>query len=254
MTAQPQISEAQIAANRENSRTSGLFTAHPFIRPEEQREYALHLADFESTLAPATILESTYACEIAGASWRLRRCNMVEAESIPDEAGQQSIDRARAAAHNVIRKATAELRRLQTERQVRNEIFPEGTDLSDLGLASMKEVIAVRNNFERSRLAAERVGNFDAPMSVIHKACSPPPRAAAPVPAAAPDSFCKTPAAPDSSCKTPAAVPAAAPDSFCKKPARVPVLGRNTPCPCKSGLKYKRCCGANAPAILYKAA
>jgi uncharacterized protein len=26
-------------------------------------------------------------------------------------------------------------------------------------------------------------------------------------------------------------------------------IGRNEPCPCGSGLKYKRCCGANAPTI-----
>ena len=30
--------------------------------------------------------------------------------------------------------------------------------------------------------------------------------------------------------------------------------GRNTPCPCGSGIKYKRCCGVNAPPILFKAA
>jgi SWIM/SEC-C metal-binding protein len=27
-----------------------------------------------------------------------------------------------------------------------------------------------------------------------------------------------------------------------------PVPGRNDPCPCGSGRKYKKCCGANAPA------
>jgi uncharacterized protein YecA (UPF0149 family) len=31
-------------------------------------------------------------------------------------------------------------------------------------------------------------------------------------------------------------------------------IGRNTPCPCNSGQKYKRCCGQNAPAILHQAA
>jgi uncharacterized protein YecA (UPF0149 family) len=31
-------------------------------------------------------------------------------------------------------------------------------------------------------------------------------------------------------------------------------IGRNTPCPCNSGQKYKRCCGRNAPAILHQAA
>jgi hypothetical protein len=31
-------------------------------------------------------------------------------------------------------------------------------------------------------------------------------------------------------------------------------IGRNSPCPCHSGQKYKRCCGRNAPAILHRAA
>jgi hypothetical protein len=31
-------------------------------------------------------------------------------------------------------------------------------------------------------------------------------------------------------------------------------IGRNTPCPCNSNQKYKRCCGRNAPAILQQAA
>jgi hypothetical protein len=31
-------------------------------------------------------------------------------------------------------------------------------------------------------------------------------------------------------------------------------IGRNAPCPCNSGQKYKRCCGQNAPAILHHAA
>ncbi len=29
-------------------------------------------------------------------------------------------------------------------------------------------------------------------------------------------------------------------------PKETPIIGRNEPCPCKSGKKYKRCCGANA--------
>jgi len=32
------------------------------------------------------------------------------------------------------------------------------------------------------------------------------------------------------------------------EPAKAPVTpGRNDPCPCESGLKYKKCCGTNAP-------
>ena len=33
-----------------------------------------------------------------------------------------------------------------------------------------------------------------------------------------------------------------------------PQVGRNSPCPCGSGQKYKRCCGVNAPPTLNKAA
>ena len=30
-----------------------------------------------------------------------------------------------------------------------------------------------------------------------------------------------------------------------------PQVGRNSPCPCGSGVKYKRCCGKDAPPVLY---
>ena len=35
---------------------------------------------------------------------------------------------------------------------------------------------------------------------------------------------------------------------------RTKVIPRNAPCPCKSGGKYKRCCGKEAPPVLNKAA
>jgi len=38
-----------------------------------------------------------------------------------------------------------------------------------------------------------------------------------------------------------------------RNPAPYPEVGRNSPCPCGSGKKYKRCCGVNAPPILYAA-
>ncbi|MBL8295267.1 MAG: SEC-C domain-containing protein [Bryobacterales bacterium] len=38
-----------------------------------------------------------------------------------------------------------------------------------------------------------------------------------------------------------------------RNPAPRPTVGRNSPCPCGSGKKYKRCCGVNAPPILYAA-
>jgi uncharacterized protein YchJ len=38
------------------------------------------------------------------------------------------------------------------------------------------------------------------------------------------------------------------------QPAPAPQFGRNSPCPCGSGNKYKRCCGNGAPAVLNVAA
>ena len=34
-------------------------------------------------------------------------------------------------------------------------------------------------------------------------------------------------------------------DSLKKKPRTVKKVGRNDPCPCGRGLKYKKCCGRN---------
>ena len=34
------------------------------------------------------------------------------------------------------------------------------------------------------------------------------------------------------------------------EPARADAIPRSAPCPCKSGQKYKRCCGKNAPPVL----
>ncbi len=214
----PRTPEGKLAS-AQNGIETGLFTTTCFVRPNEAAEYEEFASSYRAELVPVGILEQTLATEIMSAAWRLRRCNLVELSSELTEDLERSLHRSRANAHNIMRKAMAELRRLQTERQVRNEIYPEGTDLSDLGLASMKEVIAVRNNHERARLAAERVGNFDAPMSVIHKACSAP----GPVQSA---SLCKT----------------------------AGQTARNSLCPCKSGQKYKRCCGVNAPPLLGKAA
>jgi uncharacterized protein YecA (UPF0149 family) len=53
-------------------------------------------------------------------------------------------------------------------------------------------------------------------------------------------SFCKTAQA------TPATAVKTAASSFCKTPA----TPRNAQCPCGSGVKYKRCCGKNAPPVL----
>jgi hypothetical protein len=210
--------DAQIAANRINAQastgartaagrsrvsrnaiSSGLYSSRDFVRPDEQSLYAEFCAGFEMNLVPEGAIEQTLAAEIIHAAWRLRRCSVVEAgmncvvdgEADPmlDHPQQQPVDRARAQAHRLFHRATAELRRIQTERQFRNAFLHEEVDTAELGLASYKDI------------------SKNPKPAITKQSQSIPER-----------------------------------------------TGRNTPCTCGSGIKFKRCCGKGAPAVLNRAA
>ncbi len=78
-------------------------------------------------------------------------------------------------------------------------------------------------------------------------------RSSHPVKTEAPGSFCNppepAPQTPGSFCNPDAPAPAA-PGSFCNSHATHPAVSnkipRNAPCPCRSGAKYKKCCGGPA--------
>jgi hypothetical protein len=154
--------EAQIAANSKarssrNAISLGLFTMQDFVRPDETDAYHQLCTSFWEHLQPSGPLEQTFVSEIIRATWRLRRCSIVEA-SMSDRVGdssidpmedpwhsdlQNTVDRASTRANDTLRRATTELRRLQTERQIRIQVPPAGTDVSQLGLASYKEILTV---------------------------------------------------------------------------------------------------------------
>jgi hypothetical protein len=134
---------AQIAANQTNAVTFGLFTNRDFVLPNENEEYAALSSALRAELNPQGTLEETFATAILGATWRLRRCAAVEARMAlaaneadaldPMEADeptrrlQISIDRSRAQAHNLLRRSLTELRRLQTQRNIRVELFDDAS-------------------------------------------------------------------------------------------------------------------------------
>jgi uncharacterized protein YchJ len=110
-----------------NALKNGLFAARDFIREGEEKEYARTRRSLMTELSPEGVLEETFATEIMGANWRLRRCRMVESsfagsaalDPMVDELTekeQKSVDRARAQSHNILRRSITELRKLQTER------------------------------------------------------------------------------------------------------------------------------------------
>ena len=208
-----------------NAIKHGLFTAHDFIREGEEDEYARTVKSLWSELSPDGTLEEVFTTEIVGATWRLRRCRLVEEAfgAIDDldfdpmmdertEKQQRSVDRARAQSHLILRRSIAELTKLQKIRFNSTQQMPEQT---------------AEERTEQLRAMAK--ADFQA---MVDQALAKNPRAAA--------SFCKTPPT------TPASD-----SSFCKTPKDAP---RNAPSPCNSGLKYKRCCGNPAGSALKKAA
>ncbi len=260
--------EAQIVANRRNAESStgprtkdgksrssrnavtfGIYSAADFVLPEDERLYRLFCENFRRELSPEGPFEQTLAAEIVHAAWRLRRCsvvesNMVESNMPPGEIqldpmvepafahAQETVDRARAQSHRNLYRATAELRRLQTERQVRVECLPKDFDTNGIGgLTSIKDLEPILALDLRRKLLIHKLEGTDTLETIMR--LTNPPVSPAPTPAPAPAE----------------SVPEAA--STTKRTQSEPTqIARSQPCPCGSGVKYKRCCGRNAPAVL----
>ncbi|MDE3197586.1 MAG: hypothetical protein KGN84_14645 [Acidobacteriota bacterium] len=180
-------------ANR-NAVKEGLYTRHAYIRPGEEAAFQQIIGEIYTDLQPEGALEELFAHEIAAATWRLRRCGLVEGnlaeqtliDPMEDEAfekKQRSIDRARAHAHNVIRRSLAELRRLQTERATRREleITHEESVLVDTQKVSRSiEAKAARDEImhNRVRKAEEEYGDALIAAPIVPQPAVPLPDAA----------------------------------------------------------------------------
>jgi hypothetical protein len=221
----------------DNALKHGLFAAHDFVRDHERPEYDQTLADLTAEIEPSGVLEHNLTAEIMSALWRLRRCR--ELESTPADPGadtndtETSLARARSHAQNSLRRATAELRKIQTERFIRTEIdstLPVLTNaravLAALKLSEQTIAIARKNHPDPNQLPDfNDTAALDAWLARNGNPLLPP---------------------------APSAEPAPTPENpFCKKTETTP---RNAPCPCHSGQKFKRCCGKDAPPVLNKAA
>jgi hypothetical protein len=254
--------DAQIAANRNNAQASrgpvtaagkarvsrnalthGLYSSGDFVLPEEHDLYAEFCAGFQTDLAPEGAIEHSLSAEIVHAAWRLRRCSAIEGAAAMTPVGpdspdplldktQQSVDRARAHAHRVFHRALSELRRLQTERQFRIEFLPAEFDTANLGLASYKDMAPALTNDVRRKLLLEKLRRSEHESALSDLVA----QIAAPLPSAV------TPAKPEITIQTQSS------------PEHASSIARNSPCTCGSGVKFKRCCGKGAPAVLNYAA
>jgi hypothetical protein len=169
-------------------------------------------AQCEAELRPEGILENLFASAILTGMFRLdHRPNLTEAD--------------RARIENSIRRNTAELRRLQTDRHLKAE---HNLDLP--GLISAKEVLKLRKLKSASKLPNEpRSIDLEALGADLHGQIEKEQRRQL-------------------------AEYALRQQNTANLKIRTHLPGRNTPCPCKSGQKYKRCCGKNAEPIYNQAA
>ena len=240
----PRSDEGKAKSSRNAIRT-GLYAARDFIRAGEEEEYAQSLIRMMDELTPDGELEQTFATEIMGATWRLRRCRLVEeAFGMVDdldfdpmmdertEKQQKSVDRARAQSHLVLRRSIAELAKLQKARflcdqsQNNSQPAPGPAPASTSTPAGFDALMALADKQLAQRYRESGLSSF----------CNPP----APTPVGQVSDLPSSNPADSSFCKTAPAAPAA--------PKLTP---RNAQCPCNSGQKYKRCCGgAAAPPVL----
>jgi hypothetical protein len=241
-------SAAQIEANRLNAAAStgpttpegkarssrnhlkfGLFSIQDCVQPEEAPEHARLSTALWEELSARGPVEELLAVEIVRAAWRLQRCAGAEAQDGNTPSTQAAVDRARASAHSSLRRLLHDLRQLQSDRWLRAEVLNADTDRSQLGIADAHRVLKGLADNERlkSLYLAAPIGidpiNRDAPEFAETIRTQSTRGADAPGPASEP-----------------------------REPAHhaITQIPRNAPCPCNSGLKYKRCCGAAAPPVL----
>jgi len=224
--------------HRQNTVESLYSAPGNFVRPGEESAWKTFNNSFWDNLAPVGPVEAFLVTELVRAAWRIRRCNNVEASLIDSlsnpaldpmldsatSSTQTTLDRARSQAERGFQHSLDELRRVQTERQFRNESFPAGTDLSTFGSASFKQIIPALRAPGTSKRATDELEKIQ---REIDKQAI----------------FAKQSAMP----KPPASESATQPIA---QPATQPATPRNAPCPCGSGEKHKRCCGKNAPPVL----
>jgi hypothetical protein len=273
--------DAGRAISSQNGITNGLFTATDFIRPGEETAYNDFAASLRLQIQPVGLLEEELTEEIRSALWLLRRCRSaesniatrvglapgtdpLESDNPQIDIALKSIERARAHAHRVLKQSEAHLRRLQTERQVRKEVFVKGTDASDLGLADYHAVMKAASTECRGALLQRSIDDLDGaallrearlpeapPLNFDRRtalqknqgfALQKPNREFQPAPAVASPEQTEqfvlqkhqsAPPRPEFALQKSAASPSGTP--------------RNAKCTCGSNQKFKRCCGKDAP-------
>ena len=225
--------DAQIAANRRNAQastgpmtvegklrvsrnalSSGLYSSGDFVRPVDRELYAEFCAGFWTDLAPEGAVEQTLAAEILHAAWRLRRCSVIESGN--EEVGEGA-------------DADAELDPLldRTQQSV-DRARAHAHRLFHRAASELRRLQTERQfrgefldpEFDTALLGLASYKDM-APVLLRTVRARPKPEITKQSQSGA---------------------------------GETASIARNSPCVCGSGIKFKRCCGKGAPAVLNHAA
>ena len=228
--------EAQIAANRINAQAStgattaagkarssrnalsfGLFSRGDFVLPDEQAQYAEFCASFQAHLEPEGPIEHTLTAEIIHAAWRMRRCSAVAASLTGSL--DPMVDPAAAQTQQSVDRA-----RNDAHRAFQRSI----SELRRLQTERQFRTESFPEDFDPIALGIASFKDMAPALMIdtqrqmllqkLRGNAEPKPLSTNPTQSA---------------------------------PGQTP---RNAPCTCGSGIKFKRCCGKGAPAVLNLAA
>ncbi len=186
-------------------------------------EFLALAEEAQSQLRPEGFLELHFAAEIFRDTWRLNIMATIDESAFSEEtldARRKYRDRLNTA----VRRNTMELRRLQTDRHLNNR-----WNLALPTPASARDVL----RFEKTNPNPPAT---EAPKSEIRKS--------EPISDTVHTAESRLHAQIEAEERRELA-------EFAKRTKQIP---RNAPCPCRSGDKYKRCCGKDAPPLLNIAA
>ena len=230
------------SASSQNNRQHGLSTANIIVSAEERPFFDQMESELRDEIVPAGPLEDFAFQRLVTASWQIEKCRQKEASlralelTEQNEANLEKVHRYYQRWEGSYNSALRQIRMLQTDRGIQGyvigkpvENFSPLADVSKIEQFARRIAQPVTYQSElRKALATQHA------IIILEKQIQA--LGAVPItyekgqPTQTKSTTCETKSAPQ------------------------PEVGRNSPCPCGSGQKYKRCCGVNAPPILNKVA
>jgi hypothetical protein len=204
------------------------FTAHDGLPEADRARYNQLTASLEANLRPSGYLEIFLAAEILRATWRIQRLTGVNSADLADDTARAELERSTASARKSLRWGMSELRKLQTDREIKQQL---GINMP--GIADVRQILRLTG------------GQFKATTAATAAPAAPKP-AKAPTEAAI---IANMEAIFQSRIEGESSKLSTAVAEIENLKIRTHLTPRNAPCPCGSGEKHKRCCGKDAPAV-----